>query len=69
MYLIHFHNKNNIKIRFPQSWVFSFKPNTSIHYPSQHGEINCVAKSSTQLEGGILKKNNNNYNIISIILV
>ena len=22
MYLIHFYNKNNIKIRFPKSWVF-----------------------------------------------
>ena len=42
MYLIHFHRKNNIKMRFPKSWVFSFKPTTFIHYPSQRGEINCV---------------------------
>ena len=39
--LIHFHGKNNVKIHFPKSWVFSFKPTPSIHYPSQHGEINC----------------------------
>ena len=42
MYLIHFHSKNNIKMRFPKSWVFSFKPTISIHYPSQRGEINCL---------------------------
>ena len=41
MYLIHFHSKN-IKMRFLKSWVFSFKPTISIHYPSQCGEINCV---------------------------
>ena len=35
MYLIHFHFKNNFKMRFPKSWIFSFKPTTSIHYSSQ----------------------------------
>ena len=42
MYLIHFRSKNNINMHFPKSWVFSFKPTTGIHYPSQRGEINCV---------------------------
>ena len=42
MYLVHFYSKNNIKIHFPKSWAFRFKPTTSIHYTSQHSEINCV---------------------------
>ena len=42
MNLIHFHSKNNIRMPFPESWVFSFKPTTGIHYQSQRGEINCV---------------------------
>ena len=42
VYLIRFPSKNNIKIGFPKSWVFSFKPTTSIHYPSQRSEINCI---------------------------
>ena len=28
MYLINFHSKNNIKMLFPKSWIFSFKPTT-----------------------------------------
>ena len=40
MYLIHLHSKNNIKMNFSQSWIISLKPTTSIHYPSQRGEIN-----------------------------
>ena len=27
VYLIHFHSKNNIKMRFPKSWVFKFQTN------------------------------------------
>ena len=26
-YLIHFHSKNNIKLRFPKSWVLKFQTN------------------------------------------
>ena len=29
MYLIHFSSKNNIKIHFPQSWVFKLQLHTS----------------------------------------
>ena len=42
MYLIHFHSKKNIKMRFPKVWFLKFKLTTGIHYPSQRGEINCV---------------------------
>ena len=45
MYLIHFIVKIILKCFFPKVDVFKgskFKPTTSIHYPSQRGEINCV---------------------------
>ena len=44
MYLIHFHSKN-IKMNFPKDGLLKFKPTTSIHYPSQRGEINCIGIS------------------------
>ena len=65
MYLIHFHSKN-IKMCFPKSWVFSFKPTTSIHLPSQCGEINCVDISkdfTTACQWIFFLKVINNYNI------
>ena len=42
MYLISFHSKNIIKMRFPKVFFLSFIATTGIHYPSQYGEINCV---------------------------
>ena len=42
MYLIHFHSKNIIKMRFQKKKFLSFKATTGIHSPSQRGEINSV---------------------------
>ena len=66
MFLIHFHCKNNVKVHFPKSWIFSFKPTTGIHYQSQRCKINLVdiSKNFTIACRWNIKKTNYNYNII-----
>ena len=42
MYLIRFHSKNIIKMRYAKSLVLKFKIVSGIHYTSQRDEINCI---------------------------
>ena len=57
VYLIHFHSKNNIKICFPKSWVFSFKPTTCIHCCGEINWFDISKDFTTACQWNIFKKN------------
>ena len=63
VYLIHFHSKNNIQMRFPKVGFLSFKPISIIHYPSQQSEINCVDIS--ELHNNVLPTDFQKHNLIN----
>ena len=58
-YLIHFYSKIILKCIFLKVVFYSFKTDTSIHYPLERGEISCVDISkdiTTMLQRQISKK-------------